>query len=159
MKAAKQDLSSEALMELLRKPASILIEEKQQVDAGPQPQTIEQSEQKHSVSTATETKNADVQKSETGNNKIQKNIILDNDLLNDPTIQAALELKRIHELRGQKKRFDFFLPNRVGEHLAAEAKGRGVTPAVRLMEILRDAGYPVIEEDLLDMRKHQVKVR
>jgi hypothetical protein len=43
----------------------------------------------------------------------------------------------------------------VGEALANDAAGRGQSAATRLLEVLRDAGYPVIPEDFVDLRKEK----
>ncbi|MDR3740807.1 MAG: hypothetical protein P4L40_17465 [Terracidiphilus sp.] len=58
-------------------------------------------------------------------------------------------------MRGPKGRFEYLIPVRVGDALAADAARRGQAAATRLLEILRDAGYPVIPEDFLDRRKEK----
>ena len=58
----------------------------------------------------------------------------------------------IEAKRGPKKRYEYVLPVRVGDALADDARKSGVSATVRLIQVLRDAGYPVIQEDLLDLR-------
>jgi hypothetical protein len=55
--------------------------------------------------------------------------------------------------RAVKRGVEFLLPDRVVLALKADAAQRGVSASVRLLEILRDAGYPVFPEDFLDLRK------
>jgi len=66
---------------------------------------------------------------------------------------AARQQARIEAARGSKRRFEYLIPERVGRALAADASARGVSATTRLLEVLRDAGYPVIDEDLIDLRK------
>ena len=66
---------------------------------------------------------------------------------------AAQQLERVEAARGAKRRFEYLIPERVGRALATDAAARGVSATTRLLEILRDAGYPVIQEDLVDLRK------
>lgn len=68
-------------------------------------------------------------------------------------VGAAQQLERVEAARGAKRRFEYLIPERVGRALAADAAARGVSATTRLLEILRDAGYPVIQEDLVDLRK------
>jgi hypothetical protein len=70
-------------------------------------------------------------------------------------ISVAKHIEQIEQLRGPKRRFEFLIPVRVGEALAQDAAGRGQSAATRLLEILRDAGYPVIPEDFVDLRKEK----
>lgn len=70
-------------------------------------------------------------------------------------ISVAKHIERIEQLRGPKRRFEFLIPVRVGEALANDAAGRGQSAATRLLEVLRDAGYPVISEDFVDLRKEK----
>jgi hypothetical protein len=48
---------------------------------------------------------------------------------------------------------EFLLPVPVIRQLKAHAAERGVSATVLLLEILRDAGYPVTEADFLDLRR------
>jgi hypothetical protein len=70
-------------------------------------------------------------------------------------ISVAEHIEQIEQLRGPKRRFEFLIPVRVGEALAQDAAGRGQSAATRLLEVLRDAGYPVIPEDFVDLRKEK----
>lgn len=73
----------------------------------------------------------------------------------EPTsrIAEAERLETIERARGPKRRFEYLIPVRVGEALAQDAAARGQSAATRLLEVLRDAGYPVIPEDFVDLRK------
>ena len=68
-------------------------------------------------------------------------------------VGAAQQLERIEAARGAKRRFEYLIPERVGRALASDAATRGISATTRLLEVLRDAGYPVIQEDLVDLRK------
>jgi len=68
-------------------------------------------------------------------------------------ITAAERMEEIERARGPKRRFEYLIPVRVGEALAEDAARRGQSAATRLLEVLRDAGYPVIREDFIDLRK------
>jgi hypothetical protein len=68
-------------------------------------------------------------------------------------VGAAQAVERIETLRGAKKRFEYMIPERVGKAVAHDAASRGISATTRLLEILRDSGYPVIPEDLVDLRK------
>ena len=68
-------------------------------------------------------------------------------------IAAAERMEKIERMRGPKRRFEYLIPVRVGEALAQDAAARGQSAATRLLEVLRDAGYPVIPEDFVDLRK------
>lgn len=68
-------------------------------------------------------------------------------------VSAAQQQERIEAARGVKKRFEYVIPERVGRALAADAMNKGMSATTRLLEVLRDAGYPVIPEDLIDLRK------
>lgn len=70
-------------------------------------------------------------------------------------LSVAERIETIEQIRGPKRRFEFLIPVRVGEALATDAAGRGQSAATRLLEILRDAGYPVIPEDFVDLRKEK----
>jgi hypothetical protein len=68
-------------------------------------------------------------------------------------LQAAEKQARIEAARGIKRRFEYLMPERVGRALAEDAAAQGKSATTRLLEVLRDAGYPVIQEDLIDLRK------
>jgi hypothetical protein len=46
---------------------------------------------------------------------------------------------------------------RIGDALAKDAAGRGMSAAARLLEVLRDAGYPIKPEDFIDLRKEKAR--
>jgi hypothetical protein len=68
-------------------------------------------------------------------------------------VEAAEKQARIEAKRGVKRRFEYLIPERVGKALAEDAAAQGKSATTRLLEVLRDAGYPVIREDLVDLRK------
>jgi hypothetical protein len=70
-------------------------------------------------------------------------------------VGAAERLVRIEQTRGPKRRFEYLIPQRVGDALAQDAVRKGKSATVLLLEVLRDAGYPVIPEDLIDLRKER----
>jgi hypothetical protein len=70
-------------------------------------------------------------------------------------IGAAERLVHIEQTRGPKRRFEYLIPQRVGDALARDAVSKGKSATVLLLEVLRDAGYPVIPEDLIDLRKER----
>jgi hypothetical protein len=70
-------------------------------------------------------------------------------------LSVAERLEQIEHVRGPKRRFEYLIPIRVGDALSKDAAGRGQSAATRLLEILRDAGYPVIPEDFIDLRKEK----
>ena len=75
--------------------------------------------------------------------------------LNSSAVEAARRLERLRQARGEKQRFEFVLPVRVGRALAEEGRKSGISATRKLLEILRDAGLPVLDEDLLDLRKEK----
>ena len=70
-------------------------------------------------------------------------------------LSVAERIENIEQIRGPKRRFEFLIPVRVGDALAIDAAARGQSAATRLLEVLRDAGYPVIPEDFVDLRKER----
>jgi hypothetical protein len=72
---------------------------------------------------------------------------------NGSRIEAARRQAMIEAARGMKRRFEYLIPDRVGRALAEDAASQGKSATARLLEVLRDAGYPVIDEDLVDLRK------
>jgi hypothetical protein len=72
---------------------------------------------------------------------------------NSGLIEAARAVELVEATRGAKKRFEYLIPERVGRALAQDAAKRGISATTRLLEVLRDSGYPVIPEDLIDLRK------
>lgn len=65
---------------------------------------------------------------------------------------VASRRDEIEAKRGPKKRYEYVLPVRVGDALADDARRNGVSATIRLLQVLRNAGYPVIPEDLRDLR-------
>ena len=55
--------------------------------------------------------------------------------------------------RGPRRGVEFLLPEQVVIALKTEAAQRGTSMSVRVLEILRDAGYPVCDQDFIDLRK------
>jgi len=55
--------------------------------------------------------------------------------------------------RGPRRGVEFLLPEQVVIALKTEAAQRGTSMSVRVLEILRDAGYPVRDQDFIDLRK------
>jgi hypothetical protein len=72
---------------------------------------------------------------------------------NGNRVEAARRQATIEAARGMKRRFEYLIPDRVGRALAEDAASQGKSATTRLLEVLRDAGYPVIDEDLIDLRK------
>jgi hypothetical protein len=70
-------------------------------------------------------------------------------------LSAAERIEEIEQARGPKRRFEYLIPVRVGDALAADAAAKGQSAATRLLEILRNAGYPVKQEDFVDLRKER----
>lgn len=70
-------------------------------------------------------------------------------------LSVAERIEAIEAVRGPKRRFEYLISVRVGDALAADAAGKGVSAATRLLEVLRDAGYPVKPEDFVDLRKER----
>jgi hypothetical protein len=84
----------------------------------------------------------------------------DEHLANNPNdrtsrLSAANRIEEIEKTRGPKRRFEYLIPVRVGDALAADAAAKGQSAATRLLEVLRDAGYPVKQEDFVDLRKER----
>ena len=69
-----------------------------------------------------------------------------------PRQAVASRRDEIESKRGPKKRYEYVLPIRVGDALADEARKNGISATLCLLQVLRKAGYPVIPEDLLDLR-------
>jgi hypothetical protein len=78
---------------------------------------------------------------------------------NTGSLRQAVASRRdeIEAKRGPKKRYEYVLPTRVGDALANEARENGVSATLWLLKILRNAGYPVIQEDLLDLRLERAR--
>ena len=52
-----------------------------------------------------------------------------------------------------RKGIEFLLPETVVTEIKTRAAQRGVTATILLLELLRDAGYPVTEADFTDLRR------
>jgi hypothetical protein len=72
-------------------------------------------------------------------------------------LSVAERIEEIEQIRGPKRRFEYLIPVRVGDALAEDASKRGQSAATRLLEVLRDAGYPVKPEDFVDLRKERAR--
>ena len=72
-------------------------------------------------------------------------------------ISVAERIEEIEKIRGPKRRFEYLIPMRVGDALAKDAASKGISAATRLLEVLRDAGYPIIPEDFVDLRKEKAR--
>lgn len=70
-----------------------------------------------------------------------------------PPFAAVHVVEQTRAARGPRRGVEFLLPERVVAALRVEAAGSGVSMSVKLLEILRNAGYPVIDEDFVDIRK------
>ncbi|TCZ53901.1 hypothetical protein [Roseicella aquatilis] len=68
-------------------------------------------------------------------------------------LAAAERVERTRAARGPRKGVEFLLPDRVVQALRVAAAQDGVTMSVKLLEVLRTAGYPVIDEDFVDLRR------
>lgn len=72
-------------------------------------------------------------------------------------LSVAERIEAIEQTRGPKRQFEYLIPVRVGDALAADAADKGMSAATRLLEVLRDAGYPVKPEDFVDLRKERAR--
>lgn len=68
-------------------------------------------------------------------------------------VAAAERVERTRAARGPRKGVEFLLPDRVIQALRFAAAQDGVTMSIKLLEVLRTAGYPVIDEDFVDLRR------
>ena len=55
--------------------------------------------------------------------------------------------------RRPRKGIEFLLPESIVTEIKTRAAQRGVSATILLLEMLRHAGYPVLDEDFLDLRK------
>ena len=55
--------------------------------------------------------------------------------------------------RRPRKGIEFLLPEPIVTEIKTRAAQRGVSATILLLEMLRNAGYPVLDEDFLDLRK------
>ena len=80
---------------------------------------------------------------------------VDREIRKSGLVDAAERLATIEQIRGPKRRFEYLIPARVGDALAEDAARQGKSATIRLLEVLREAGYPVIPEDLMDLRRER----
>ena len=83
--------------------------------------------------------------------------IPDNQSSGTPRQAVASRRDVIEAKRGPKKRYEYVLPVRVGDALADDARKNGVSATLWLLQVLRKSGYPVIPEDLLDLRLERTR--
>lgn len=70
-----------------------------------------------------------------------------------PPPPAELTPPRPVTERRPRKGIEFLLPEPIVTEIKTRAAQRGVSATILLLEMLRDAGYPVLDEDFLDLRK------
>ncbi len=70
-----------------------------------------------------------------------------------PPFAALHVVEQTRAARGPRRGVEFLLPERVVAALRVEAAESGVSLSIKLLEILRNSGYPVIDEDFVDIRK------
>jgi len=68
-------------------------------------------------------------------------------------VEAPAVVSAPPPMRGPRRGVEFLLPEQVVIALKTEAAQRGTSMSVRVLEILRDAGYPVRDQDFIDLRK------
>ncbi len=68
-------------------------------------------------------------------------------------VEALAVVSAPRPTRGPRRGVEFLLPEQVVIALKTEAAQRGMSMSVRVLEILRDAGYPVRDQDFIDLRK------
>jgi hypothetical protein len=88
----------------------------------------------------------------------RKSSMPDNRISGDPAYHAlpfgaAQVIEQTRAARGPRRGVEFLLPERVVAALRVQAAESGMSLSVKLLEILRNAGYPVIDEDFVDIRK------
>jgi hypothetical protein len=93
----------------------------------------------------------------TDDHHIRRSELPDSHDSGSPRQAVASRRDVIEAKRGPKKRYEYVLPTRVGDALASEARKNGVSATLWLLKVLRNAGYPVIEEDLLDLRLERAR--
>ncbi len=73
-----------------------------------------------------------------------------------PSPAAAEELQTLPrpvQERRPRKGIEFLLPEPIVTEIKTRAAQRGVSATILLLGMLRDVGYPVLDEDFLDLRK------
>jgi hypothetical protein len=68
-------------------------------------------------------------------------------------IAAVTQIEVVLAARGPKKGVEFLLPERVISALKIAAAQEGTSMTVKVLEALRDAGYPITDADFVDLRK------
>ncbi len=68
-------------------------------------------------------------------------------------IAAVTHIEEVRAARGPKKGVEFLLPERVVSALKIAAAKDGTSMSVKVLEALRDAGYPITTADFVDLRK------
>jgi hypothetical protein len=68
-------------------------------------------------------------------------------------IAAATQMEVVLAARGPKKGVEFLLPERIISALKIAAAQEGTSMTVKVLEALRDAGYPITDADFVDLRK------
>ncbi len=66
---------------------------------------------------------------------------------------VAVPAQRPLAAKPPRKGIEFLLPETVVTEIKTRAAQRGVTATILLLELLRDAGYPVTEADFTDLRR------
>jgi hypothetical protein len=70
-----------------------------------------------------------------------------------PPPPAGPALPRPFTERRPRKGIEFLLPEPIVTEIKTRVAQRGVSATILLLEMLRDAGYPVLDDDFLDLRK------
>jgi hypothetical protein len=68
-------------------------------------------------------------------------------------IAAVTHIEEVRAARGPKRGVEFLLPERVVSALKVAAAKDGTSMSVKVLEALRDAGYPITTADFVDLRK------
>ncbi len=68
-------------------------------------------------------------------------------------IVSPVPVPRSPAVKPPRKGIEFLLPETVVTEIKTRAAQRGVTATILLLELLRDAGYPVTEADFTDLRR------
>jgi hypothetical protein len=68
-------------------------------------------------------------------------------------IAAITHVEEVRAARGPKKGVEFLLPERIVSALKVAAAKDGTSMTVKVLEALKTGGYPVADEDFIDLRK------
>jgi len=74
-----------------------------------------------------------------------------------PLAERVLPRKAPRVVKAPRQPMEFLLPDPVRREIKARAVQRGISNTTLLLEVLRDAGYPVTDADFIDMRKQTRK--